>query len=309
MLLWWVLSAWAEPTVTTRDLTGHRVAALQRADHPSDMVVVYAAEQYGSIGPCGCNDYPMGGMARVERYAERLAKREATSAVLKLYAGGAFLPARAAGEIRVLSGQLHPNEAMARVLERGAWDAVNITCGDLHADAPWAFPSGSLSTNLLGLDGELPRHRVIERNGISTLVLGVTGTCGDQNQRGVRVSDPLHAVQTALAARGEAIDRVVVLTHRVGETVSAIARLEGVDVVIEADGYTARYPPVFASGQAVWVRTWREAERLGELRLDWDNNGRLLRAEDGAIGLAPGLRGMAWVERLVDEVATSSGPG
>ena len=117
MLWFWMWSAWAEPSVTTRDLTGHRVAALQRSEQDADMVVVYAAEQYGSIGPCGCNNYPMGGMARVERYAQRLAKREAEAAVLKVYAGGAFLPAQEAREVNVLSGQLHPNQAMATVLE------------------------------------------------------------------------------------------------------------------------------------------------------------------------------------------------
>jgi len=310
-MLWWLIwSALAGPALTTRDMTGSRVAALQTSEKSADMIVVYASEQHGEIGPCGCNDYPMGGMARIERYADRLTKRETDAVVLKLYAGGAFLPPISSRNLLTHTLQRHQNEAMAEVLERGGWDAVNLTCDDLESDRSWALPSGALSTNVTRLGGDLSSRQVIERGGVTTLVLGVTGSCdGGAQREGWLVSEPLRAVQDALAVREEHIDRVVVLTHRVGDAVSSIARLDGVDIVIESDGFTARYPPVVPSGRAVWVRTWQEAERLGELRLDWDNEGKLLHAQDSAIGLAPGLRGTRWVERLVDEVATSGGPG
>ena len=151
-MLWlWIWVALAEPMLTTRDVTGSRIGALQRSEHPADLVLVYASEQYGELGPCGCNDYPMGGMARVDRYLQRLSQRDGDTPALRLYAGGAFLAPNRASDVRVLPGQRHPNDAMAEVLERGAWDAINYTCGDLHEAASWEVPSAAFSTNLTGL--------------------------------------------------------------------------------------------------------------------------------------------------------------
>lgn len=94
---------------------------------------------------------------------------------------------------------------------------------------------------------------------------------------------------------------MVVLAYDLPRQVQAIAAVPGVDVVIEADDYAARYEPMVL-GQAVWVRSWDETTRLGELRL-WVEDGRVVRALDRMIDLGPDVPEPPALRKLAKEQA------
>ena len=245
----------------------------------ADLILLYGGEQAGRVGPCGCEDHPIGGLPRTAGYRAALAKANPGVPLLLLNPGH-FYSARTGDTVALAEHALYANTWMHTGLNAGGWDALNVTCRDVPGSIVEGFPEGVLSTNLR-LEG-LPTHRIVESGGLSVAVLGVATPCLDYLQpEGLSALDPLEAV-AALAPTLEA-DLVVVLASDLSGRVEDLARLDGVDVVLEAGEYAGRYDPFEVDG-TLWLRSLRETQRLKELRLQL-SEGRVSAARDRTITL------------------------
>lgn len=223
----------------------------------ADLVLLYGGEQGGWMGVCGCDARPLGSLARVEGYRRALPDEPP---VLLLDAGGWLDDAKAADGALRADVDLS-NAAMVQGLS--GWDALNVADPDLPWLSAHGFPDQAVSASLSGV----PSVRVLDAG----LTVAVTGVAGEGAVAAVEAVLPVDA------------DLVVVLAHDVGRQARELARLEGVDVLVEAGGFSERYPPVW-DGAAVWVRTDDETRRLGELRLVVED-GRVVAAKDRLIDL------------------------
>ena len=261
------------------DSPGGRLADRVAWGDGADLVLLYGGEQSGRVGPCGCEEHPVGGLPRTAGYRDAL--RKANPGVPDLLLNpGRFYSSQLGEQVRLGEQARSANRWMRQGLDAIGWDAVNVTCRDLPGAAADGFPAGALSTNLR-VDG-MPSHRLLTAGPWTVAVLGVGPDCLDYMQpEGLQVLDPLEAV-AALAPTLEA-DLVVVLVSDLSGRVEALAGLDGVDVVLEAGDYVGRYEPFDVDG-TVWVRSIDETQRLKELRLRIDD-GKVTAARDRTISL------------------------
>ncbi|MFT4628007.1 MAG: hypothetical protein ACI8PZ_006701 [Myxococcota bacterium] len=261
----------------------------------ADLVLLYGGEQSGRVGPCGCEDHPIGGLPRVTGY--RRAMRDANPGVPDLLLNlGEFYSARTGDTPTLSSDARAANRWMRAGLDAGPWDAVNVSCRDLPGATADGFPLNALSTNMRVPD--LPDHRLVKAGAHTVAVLGVGAPCLDYLQPpGLVVTDPLEAVRARVPTL-EA-DLVVVLVSGLAGRVEALASIDGVDVVLEAGAYVGRYEP-FDVGGTVWARSADETQRLKELRLRVDD-GRISAATDRTITLDERIPEDRPVKRLLME--------
>lgn len=261
-----------------------RVGSLKQrvtVDHPADIVLLYGGEQRGELGTCGCEVRPRGGLARVDRYRAALERVE-DAPVLLLNPGGYLdtVP-DTRGDLR-RDVQVR-NRYMLDGLALGQWTAANVSYRDLpHQGRAGVSPLG-VSANVRPPDGvDLPTHQLVEAGDLTVAVTGVSPLGLRHLQPdGWTFEDPVAALE-ALVPELEA-DLVVVLAFEPGDLADKLARVPGVDVLIEAGGYTGRYDPIVEAG-AVWVRARDRSEQIGELRLVVQD-GRVVSALDRKIDL------------------------
>lgn len=221
---------------------------------PADLAILYGGEQEGEPGPCGCPERPLGGLARVAGYRERV---DVPTVLVNV---GGWLD-----DTIDATGALRPD-----VVERDAvmveglagWDVLGVGYRDLPYLEQAGFPDNAVSANLVGEDGP-PPYRVLDVGGARVAVTSVSARTGARGR--LSWADPVEAL-SALLPTIEA-DLVVVLAYEPGAQAREIARIPGVDVVVEAGRYTSHWAPI-VEGDTVWVRSDLQTRSLGELRLD-----------------------------------------
>lgn len=245
------------------------------------LVVLFGGETRGDLHPCGCEDRPSGGIARVGGH---VAGVRATGAPTLLLDAGAFLDDTQGidGAIRrdVAAGNTWVRDGMSQL----GLDAANVTAIDLPGVlSEHGAPVPGVSANLR-VDGIEP-FRIIHVDGLRVGVTGVSPVPSVLPE-GVQVLPPMRGLRPILAELQEEVDLVILLAWRSPEAARWAARSGVVDVVIDAQGHTGRHPPIRV-GDAVWVRNPAKTSRLGELRLQLDD-GRVVGAVDRRIDLGPG---------------------
>lgn len=262
-------------------VTGGTLTERMSPPDGAELVLLFGGETRGDLAPCGCEDRPAGGLARVGAH---VAAVRASGAPTLLLDAGAFLD-----DTQGFEGALRPDVQVGNAwaldaLAQLGLDAANITPVDLPgvrgADGA-AIPG--VSANLRGPGLEVAR--VLDVQGLR---VGVTGVSAVPSVLpvGVDVLPPHRGLKPVLTALREESDLVVLLAWHAPEAARMAARAGLVDVVIDAQGHTGRHPPVRVGG-AVWVRSPAGTERLGELRLQLEE-GRVVGAVDRRIDLGPG---------------------
>jgi 2',3'-cyclic-nucleotide 2'-phosphodiesterase (5'-nucleotidase family) len=247
----------------------------------AELVLLFGGETRGDLAPCGCEDRPAGGLARV---AAHVAGVRATGAPALLLDAGAFL-----GDTQGFEGELRPDVAVGNAwvrdgLAQVGLDVANVTPVDLpgvRGDEGAVLPGVSANLRAEGLE----TARVVDVQGLR---VGVTGVSAVPSvlPAGATMLPPNRGLKPVLVELQAQADIVVLLAWNAPEAARAAARAGLVDVVIDAQGHTGRHPPVRV-GDAVWVRSPAKTERLGELRLQIEH-GRVVGAVDRRIDLGPG---------------------
>ncbi|MEQ1505030.1 MAG: hypothetical protein ABMB14_22545, partial [Myxococcota bacterium] len=297
MFAWLGLIAAAAPVVEAVDVGVGSLADRLAPDDDASLVILYAGEQQGKVGPCGCATRPVGGLAGLATYVD--AVRAGSRPVLLVDPGSWRASAADFGELSDASRSA--NDAFDRALELLRFDAFNVGYRDLPSVTP--RPGLVSATHRVvdpGSVGPLP-YAAFDLDGLRVVVTGVSRDGLPYLQpKGTAVTPPVDAVRAILPETADA-DLVVVLAIDAPSEVEAIAALPGVDVVIEAGGYAERWPPLVV-GDAVWVRSRDAGARVGELRL-WVVDGRVVRAVDRFVGIDDALRG----DRRIEAVARGRG--
>lgn len=284
MLSIWLGLASAAPEV--EGINVPRVPLSQRvvADDAS-VVLLYGGEQRGEIGPCGCELEPLGGLARASTYAAAARATDPDTPVFLLNAG-AWL-SNTSLERQLLPETLQRNAEVHAALRDQPWDVLNVSFRDWPDVASGPRP-GLVSANTRAPGVPVVRYRLLSAGAHTIAVTGVTRAGLPHLQPpGATADPPVAALTELLPELQHRADVVVVLIYDLPRAAEAIAGLPGVDVVIEAGGYRARWGP-WVEGQAVWVRSWEATERLGELRL-WIEEGSVVRAVQRTIDLDASL--------------------
>ena len=255
----------------------------------ASIVLFYGGEQAGDLGPCGCASSPQGGVARVQGYISASRRANPMTPDLLLNVGNYLDDAIG------LSGALRPdavrkNAAMMEGL--GGWDVLNVGSRDHAWFETTDVPEHVTSAVLTG-KGAPASALTFERGEHKVVVIGVNGAWLSFSEPSHTVVTPVEAV---LAKERREEDLVVVVALDVGRTADELARIPGVDVVIEGGRFKYRSEAV-QEGNAVWVRSAHQTQRIGELRL-WIDAGRVVRALDRHVGLDDRVRADPDLERL-----------
>lgn len=227
----------------------------------SDVVLLVSGEQAGELADCGCPSRPLGGMARIEGYAQ-LAERRLNLPVLRLSLGGVF------DDTIGVSGGLRPdvlatNGLMAQALR--SYTAVNLADADLPYIEAEPLAVGVSASMRPTDDRPLARSHRVEVDGATVAFIGLAGP-------GLAFLAPEHhrrhdLVEALRAAIAEAqADVVVVLGADLGRATMQIAAEPGVDLLLTADHSAARWAPEML-GRAVWVRSVDRGQVLTDVRL------------------------------------------
>lgn len=262
----------------------------------ASLVLLYGGEQQGQVGPCGCEVVPRGGLGRSWSVADAL--RAGAAPVLLLNAGAWLSSSHDQGALT--DEARAANERVHRALRAAPWDALNVGFRDLPGLVDGGARQGLVSANLRPPDAvPVVRYRRFELPGLSVAVTGLTRP-GPPFLRpeGTVALDPEEALR-ALLPELAGVDVVVVLAYDLADRIEAIGALPGVDVVIDASSWNARYGP-WTAGDAVWVRSWDQGRWLGELRL-WVEDGRVTRAVDRVHALGDDLPTPEPIRRLERE--------
>jgi 2',3'-cyclic-nucleotide 2'-phosphodiesterase (5'-nucleotidase family) len=266
----WILLAvtLAAPTVRGTRVTEGRLDD-RLATGPADLVLLYGGEQRGSQADCGCPHDPRGSLGRVEAYASAV---EASGVPTLLLNPGNWLNDPTGQGNRLRDDAMVQNAHMVDAVRAGSWDALNVTFRDLpylaRADV---WPTGIVSASARGAPA-LPPYVLLEAGARTVAVTGVTPWSKTYLQPAdVERLPPVEALEAILPRMHAEADLVVVMTYGLGRDVRAVAQLD-IDVLIEADHLRNRFEPVLF-GNTVWVRSFDQTQVLGELRLEWGDEG------------------------------------
>lgn len=252
------MPGWASGVEVATERAGGSKLAERLVRDDADLVLVVSGEQRGVVGPCGCGVRPLGGLERQQAYVMALEKAGPPVAVLH---AGAWLDSTADGG-EVTAPARAANEAMVEALATVRIDALNVGWRDLAGlGTP---PTGVVTANLKS-PRELPDLLTVPVGEHTVAITGVSRQGPSYLfPEGARFVEPVEAVEQLLPRVAEA-DLFVVLVYDDPEAAVALAALDGVDLVVEAAGYQARWAAV--ADEAVRVRTWDQGTRLTELRL------------------------------------------
>jgi 2',3'-cyclic-nucleotide 2'-phosphodiesterase (5'-nucleotidase family) len=286
------------PAVSSELATTGSLRARLPVSDAANLVLLYGGEQDGELGTCGCARRPRGSLARVEGYRRALV-RAAPSVPHLLLNAGSWLDTAAGDSGGLREDVRDSNEWMMTALEAGHWDALNLSYRDSPQFGLSEVPAAVLSANVR-LPAGPPPWRLFDMGAFKVAVTGVSraGLTGLQ-PLGTTIRDPVGTLQQILPQIQEQADVVVVLAYELGRDTGRVARLPGVDVLIEAGGYHERYDP-FVEGEAVWVRSHDQTLRLGELRLVVQE-GRVISAVDRKIDLDDAIPSPRALRRITSE--------
>lgn len=292
LMIGWGTPAFAAPELSSTVVSpAVPVAEAQVAGDGADLVIVYAGEQHGDIGPCGCDSWPKGGLGGLATWVDAVRASDPQVPVLLLNPGAWASSVTDAGVLT--RAAIRDNDWFHRAWYEVRFDAANVSFRDLPSVVPHP---GLVSATHRPPNDAVTRYKTFE---LGDLRVAVTGVSRDGLEylrpTGTTVQTPVAAVRDLLPELADH-DLVVVLAYDVPKEVAAIASLPGVDVVIEAAGYTERWPPL-AMGDAVWVRSRDLGAEVGELRL-WVDDGKVTRAEDRRATIGPDVPKRPRIERL-----------
>ncbi len=260
-------------------------------------VLFYASEQKGSLEPCGCPREPRGSIPRLQTYLDASVAANPDTPWLLVNAGY-FLE-----DVIGLGGQLREdvpltNRWMVRGLAaQGTWAAINVGYTDLPGlvDLGEAFPDLPLvSANVTAREPGVPAIEPWISAQAGDLVVGITGITAagisfvPTPQYGIE--PPVPAVEAVLEQMADEVDVVVLLAFQAIEEARALAEDHPeITVVVDAYHHHESVPP-FLVGDAIWVKSHHQTQRLGELRL-WVDQAGIDRALDRQIDLDPDIPG------------------
>ena len=252
------MPGWASGVEVATERAGGSRLAERLVHDDADLVLVVSGEQRGVVGPCGCGVRPLGGLERQQAYVTALQKVGPPVAVLH---AGAWLDSTADGG-EVTAPARAANQAIVEALAAVRIDALNVGWRDLAGLG--SVPPRVVTANLKS-PNELPDLLTVSAGEHTVAITGVS-------RRGpsylfpedAHFVEPVAAVEQLLPRAAEAA-LFVVLVYDDPEAAVALAALDGVDLVVEAAGYQARWAAV--ADKAVRVRTWDQGTRLTELRL------------------------------------------
>jgi len=254
----------------------------------ADLVIFYGGEQRGTLDTCGCPGESHGSLARFSGWVQASKAENPASAFITVLAGYFLEDAIGAG------GDLREDvPLMDRWMVQGLaampWDAINVAWPDLPGlQALGTVPDLPLtSANVTG-PVDLPRiqpHIDVERGKRRYAVVGITslGTSFSSNPR-YSVTEPVPAAEKVLA--GLDGRPVILLAWNAIDDARKLAQKHAeIRVIVDAAQHREAIEP-FQVGHAIWVRSWFETQRAGELRL-WFREEAVDRAFDRKVDLDP----------------------
>ncbi len=256
---------------------------------PADLVLFYGGEHKGSMETCGCPRRPRGSLARLASYIE--ASTAAGEAPALLLHGGYWLE-----DAMGLDGELREdvpimNRWMIEGMEAAGVEVANLSFQDLPGVDPLErMPDWVVSANIQAAAGAPApaRYRILEAGGLRVGVTGITAPgMTFVETPDYSVGDPVAGGLAALEELAPQVDVLVLLSFQAPQAAKALAEaVPELDVVIDTNMHREFYQP-FTVGDAVWVRSHYQTQRLGELRLRLDGEGRIAGALDRKIDLDP----------------------
>lgn len=251
----------------------------RKARELAPFTVLVMGDNRGEIEPCGCKDYPRGGLARRATFVEGARKE---GPVLLLDAGDAlFEDAYRRSEYGEAKAELII-DAMAKM--RTA--AMAVGDRDLTNGLEWLVSRAEaaglplLSSNLRTEDGKkiFPGHRLFHVGEARVGVFAVFGQRdGARAPAKLVVEDPEAAARGEIEAlRREGADVILGLVHGPSKVVRAVAQLEGVDMVVPShDGSISL--PYRPRPEAAWIVAGGQMGRtLTTIRLSLEGEGPLV---------------------------------
>lgn len=241
------------------EVVGRGPLSARVVQNDADLLLYVAGEQDGVVGPCDCSAVPKGAMAQLVSYRKAMDKASPVPGLL--VNPGAYFQANT-GPVSLMT-----NKVMLDGLGYASWDALNVTATDLSfLQTQPNHGLALVSANFIAGNG-LSIPKAIEKNvgGNAVLITGVSRPTVVSD----RFSDPLTALQDVLRPIS-AQTFVVVLTHGLGDTIPALMKVPGVDLIIDADAHVGHWPGVLEDG-VLWVRSRASGVSLREIRLDLAN--------------------------------------
>ena len=303
------------------------VAVGSEADR--QVTVIVTGEQIGRLGPCGCTEEEIGGLARRATVIQRL-RKETPGDVVLLDNGAIVFEGGRQQELKF--------DITMQAMAEMDYAAMGVGFRDLSLgmsmieaaaiDAP--FPV--IASNLVGEDGvfTLARSAVVETpSGVRIGVLSIIGEDFDAKIRlmatGVRLLDPLAVVREFVTRLAGQTDLVVLLSHTsIEETRRFVEKVDGIALAVT--GYLVEKP--FEKKQKVndtlLVGTGLYGKWMARATLVLDASGRVTAEEYAPVYLAghvkedPGMlelledyRVAVIEERLIEHIprAPLDGPG
>ncbi len=265
----------------------------------AQLVIFYASEQKGSLEPCGCPKEPRGSIPRLQAYLDASIAANPETPWVLLNAG--YFLDDAIG----LGGELRADVPLSNrwmvhgLAEQGSWTAINPGYVDLPGivELGQAFPALPLvSANIRARSEDVAPIQPWLKVQAGELTLGITGI----TTPGVSfvptpqyaVEQPGPALEVVLDQMRGQVDLVVLLAFQTIDEARELAQDHPeISVVVDAFGHHESVPP-FTVGEAIWVKSHHQTQRLGELRL-WIEDGRVVQALDRKVELDPDIPGDA----------------
>jgi 2',3'-cyclic-nucleotide 2'-phosphodiesterase (5'-nucleotidase family) len=293
------------PVNTTIVSEGNAKRRVLSGDFPS-LILFYGGEQHGSMDTCGCGKTPRGGFPRTSRIVGLTKDRNPDTPVLLVNIGG-WLDDTIGLDGSLRSDVQLANEWMMRGLQSSGWDAINIGYQDLpYLDSLTEFPEAALSGNLEGLGGVGTPAPFLIRE-FDGLKVGITAVSAAGLTfivpKNYRFQDPVESLKASLPRLNERADVVIVLGYGLGRQANEVAKLEGIDVLVEGDRFHSNFGTQWV-GDTLWVRSRYETQVLGELRL-WLEDGAMVRGLERRISLDAQVAPDPTLQALVEEAAAS----
>ncbi len=301
MIALWITAAClaAEPVIERSEtVRSGRLADRLTDKDDADLVLLYSSEQAGVLGPCGCDEVPKGGMARLASYVDAVREQDGER-VLVLHAGGWASDQADLGTLVTDAGDR--NAAMDEALQAIGFDAVNGS----YRDLPWAWNHASspvVASNLRPPGVTAPDVQRLRVGQLDVAILGVT-----RRMRRYLLPEDTHHTPAVRAVNDLLpdldADLVIVLAYETGEHTDDLARIPGVDVVIEAGDHAGKEAPWVY--EAVWTRSRAQGLHVGEMRLWLTDTGEVERVVDRWVNLdanIPEDRSVRRIERDLDRL-------
>jgi len=254
----------------------------QREQAPARTVapftILVMGDNRGEIVPCGCKDFPRGGLPRRATFVQ---EARAAGPVLLLDAGDALFEdpyrksayAKAKAEL-VMKGMGRLETAAMAVGDRDLTEGVEW----LQAQAK-AAGIPLLSANLRTEEGVQPfqSHRIFQVGEARVGVVGLFGMrAGMRMPTGLVMEDPVEAARASVAAmQAEGVDVIVALVHGPNDVIRAVAAVPGVEMIVPSHDGSISFP-YRPNPDAAWIIAGGQMGRtLTSVRFHLEGGGRL----------------------------------